>query len=276
MGWARLEMEKQHRLNFFEEALTSFFPAPLAGSATEKFAESLRADFLQQMSENIHSLTPLAELEQPELINIYATTAPDTRPKTAATKKASAPPKVNFNKSDFGTAKPGNGGGDCLFGALAGRTLLPSEISAMRKQLANVIRNQPGSQGGDNLNAQELALALAQTYPAQSGEIARLLQGRSISNQVYAGLSEISGIYAGRREIQAWSLLPQNVNRRAFVVDSSGNTITAYAAGTEQRLSKDAYDKALKNGTITQNDIVLWKTPGHWEQLDISGKRKGA
>ncbi|RZI40912.1 hypothetical protein EGT07_21690 [Herbaspirillum sp. HC18] len=162
---------------------------------------------------------------------------------------------------------PTEGGGDCLFHALD----IPSdEIGQMRRNVADAIRKESGEIEYLGRNALNVLGALSQT-PATQHIAVDLMAGREIvSSEAYARLVEMPGIYAGFDELRLLSTLPAYKDQTIVVIDNDG-TISRYKNGdsTTESCTPDR-KKAQLQQAIADADIALYKTPGHWEKIDLA------
>jgi hypothetical protein len=170
-----------------------------------------------------------------------------------------APKPTRFELSDV---IQNEGGGDCLFHALAGRNLTEAEMLVERQVVAAMREGMPDNQA---LNALNVAAALSQTSP----EFAGLALGRhNIPNSVYRLLQAVPGMYAGEDELQQWCM---RYNQRVTVIDATAalDNGALVVFSPEGRTvvpvtEADMYHVAREWGRRT---LVLFKTPGHWERV---------
>jgi hypothetical protein len=179
--------------------------------------------------------------------------------------KGKEPAKTQAYEASRLVRKANPGGGDCLFHAIAGRTLSEAELLLLRQNIAAMRGGMPENQA---LNANQAVAALTQT----SVEYADLMTGRhALSNQVYALLQAVPGIYAGEDELLQWCMRGQG--KRVVVLDSTlplGNgALAVYTAAGRQVVpvtAENLYDSARQ--AAAGATLVLFKTAGHWERVD--------
>lgn len=160
----------------------------------------------------------------------------------------------------YGNLIPNVGGGDCLFHALAGTNLSLDAILVLRERISNIKRND-GSSEGMNLNAYQLVEGLLQTPEFRSSAI-KMMDGRhAIPNDVYANFQAIPGMYAGEDELSQWIELEENRNKTVVVIDEDG-TYAMFRNRERTSIPADQLDHHVEAA-----DIVLYKTPQHWEQI---------
>ena len=157
------------------------------------------------------------------------------------------------------------GGGDCLYHALAGRTLSPSEMLVERARVAAARHATPDSADRRTLNALNVANALHQTFPLYRGFVDALVVGRhQVPNTVYAAMQAVPGLYAGDDELIQWCGL---TNQTVVVVDSAGTLAVYSARGRDAWFLIHGYQYQAVNDAWATADIALYKTPGHWERI---------
>ena len=200
-------------------------------------------------------------------------------PPQSVDKSEKASAKNQYAKAEglAGPAIPANwfnrlanpGGGDCLFHALAGRTLNPTEILAMRGRVATVRRRTPDEPLGLTYNANVAAATITQT-PALD-HIAPLVMGRlTVPNRVLALLQSVPGVYAGAEELIQWCKMER---RTVFVLDQDG-TVSSYNSGGSQTLFvyRDGQAGSVRRRNqirrlVNRGNLVLYKSPAHWERV---------
>ena len=151
---------------------------------------------------------------------------------------------------------PNDGGGDCLFHALAGTDLDGAEVLAVRQQVA-------GARNFNQLNPATIALRVAQTL-IESGYRKEAQGLDQVGENIYRLMQAVPGIYAGDDEINQWCALK---NERVFVASNDG-TIREFGPDTRRDLDGDATVlQAQLHRLIQAGEIVLWKTDAHFERV---------
>ncbi|AKF86215.1 hypothetical protein MFUL124B02_23370 [Myxococcus fulvus 124B02] len=155
------------------------------------------------------------------------------------------------------------GGGDCLFHALEGRDLDPTEVLDLRRQIADVRRQMP--QDRDNINAWNMIAALHQT-PRTTTSAHRLMADRDeVPNDVYAAMQEVPGIYAGDDELVQYC---QAKGVSVAVVSWNGELQIADGNGIQSVHYDEGGQEEALNQALTSTDLALYKSPGHWERIE--------
>jgi hypothetical protein len=157
------------------------------------------------------------------------------------------------------------GGGDCLFHALAGRTLTLGELLAMRAEVAQERGRMVDDQARSAMNALNIANAMYQTFPDSPNAVAEMVSGRHhVPNAVYAAMQSVPGLYAGEDELIQWCRLR---NVRVAVVDANGMLAVFSANGREPWAvtHENLYQRAMQ--AIAETNFALYKSPGHWERI---------
>ena len=169
--------------------------------------------------------------------------------------------KTPFNVSEIQRI-PNNGGGDCLYYALAGRNLEPIHLQRARTEVADVRREMPA--GSEASNANQVALALYQSeVPLQV--VRELTTGRHlVGNAAYAALQEIPGMYAGEEELIQWC---NSHEMTVAVLFQNGNVALFSGAGRRDIAIDPANRYAETLATLLHANLSLYKTPNHWERI---------
>lgn len=168
--------------------------------------------------------------------------------------------KRGFDPGEFNLLE-NDGGGDCLFYALAGKNLSPKQLLKMRAKIARQRRHLPEG----NNNAHSVVMALYQSGVVDEEDLRTMMEGRhNIPNNVVEAMQRIPGIYAGDDELQQWCM---KEGKSVLVVDMNG-ILTVFTAEGSQRIE---YEPDEQTTTLLEQmevaDICLFKTPNHWRKI---------
>jgi len=159
------------------------------------------------------------------------------------------------------------GGGDCLFHALAGKTLEFAQIVEWRESLAAAAGNV---MKGDTVSGSQIYLSLM-----QSGFLARDMR-RAIDRKhqvptgVYQQSIKVPGLYAGEEELRIVCTL-HDQPKEIYVVTAQGELRKVTAGGVQTVglvavLGADPFRQAVQE-LLSGGAKVLFKTADHWEQI---------
>lgn len=168
--------------------------------------------------------------------------------------------KRGFDPGEFELLE-NNGGGDCLFYALAGKDLTPKQLLKMRARIARQRRHLPEG----NNNAHSVVMALYQSGVVDEEDLRSMMEGRhNIPNNVVEAMQRIPGMYAGDDELQQWCM---KEGKSVLVVDMNG-TLTVFTADGSQRIDYEAEEQiSTLRAQMQATHIALFKTPNHWRRI---------
>lgn len=233
-------------------------PATPAGLHSERWTAF--AGLLDQVPRVVEEPIPNVE-RQPEeqnFANQYADEMAEVNQSAALSKPMAKPDEFDeaaFTITDYG------GGGDCLFHSLEERTLTEEELLVLRQRVA---AQRLGMPENASLNANQVVGALSQ-HPSTMDEVRALMTGRhQISNQVYASMQAIPGMYAGEDELIQWCAL---TGQTVAVVDVNGSLAT-FSAGGRVPVPYTALtrNEAVRQ-TLQNTNIALFKTANHYRRI---------
>lgn len=254
---------QQFFLNLSKEFKERPPTAPVAPSAQSKPAAAPAPSPTQLLEKKFYDSLELVPRVTREAVQFetHAPEAANFQHQYAAPAQASQIKQAIRPVSDFGTPVSNIGGGDCLFHALAGKNLSLEEIMVIRADVAHVKRRAPET---GIPNSHHLAAALSQTQSLGLDQVLALMDRRdSIPNEVYANYQAIPGTYAGEDELMQWTTIKEN-KKKVLVIDQDG-TLASYFGGNKKTVAPHDLEEQVKKA-----DILLYKTPAHWEKIDRS------
>jgi hypothetical protein len=215
-----------------------------------------------------------------------------------------------FRSSHF-KLRDNNGGGNCLFHAIAGTKNKPSlsdtEMDALRNRVAKILEDKPDDPDKSDLNYHDYCLTMFSGTNPPSDRFGRPVfinidktVTHHVSNAMMAEAQRMAGNIAGDREIAQWLELPENRHKTVVVVDElAGNEsiVTfkdskreAWKFGNQHPpLTKDEAVERIRASIATavneeergvkpadRTQLALFRSQGHWQAIIGINDKKAA